>query len=392
LPRAIAIGAAVSAMLIAGYWWLRDARPEPESGAASARVSTPGAMPPPSATVPSPAAALTGSPLPAALTHAFHDVPLPRALMERLEKGDVVAVAGALERSGDPTAAVQLGDLAALCATVATADPASEGVEARAALIAGGAGPDARAVIDSGVVAVASWRARARPGCAAAAFDPARIRARLEAAAAAGDAASLERLAEQDPLPLLRLQSAALLGSARAQYRVALAILSTQPFGARGWLDAAAKRNPDAAALQAGCVLTGCFGPPDAPAARSAFESAARRGALFALGTLSSAEAAGGPRRWARSDAPLVPSAPGGPEALGLDASSAFAWTAFAAALARSGCFGFEFLPAAEALEAEARFKRNLRPAELDAARAAAAALEAADGAGVRRALGCAAP
>jgi hypothetical protein len=389
LTRALVIGLVASALIVAGYLWFGRAAPLPAVNAPRTEP-VPAIRDWPTPTVPSAPRAAPGSPVRAALARAFHDLPLDRTLIGDLEAGEVGAVAAALERGAGAAAAVQLSDLATLCAQVTGAALAeTEGAEEHALLLAGGAGAAARAVLAAQLAAARAWRLRFGRGCAVAALDAPRISARLESAAAHGDAASLERAAALDPAPVARLQSAALLGSARAQFRLALAIQPAQPLGARAWLESAARGDADAEAYWGACLLNGCFGAADPPAARDALESAARRGALFALGALSSAEAAGGSRRWSGSDAAVVPLSPRGPEALGLDPAASFAWTAYSAALVRGGCFGFEFGPAAEALDAAARFERTLRPVELEAARAAARTLEASTGAATRSALGC---
>jgi hypothetical protein len=390
LTRALLIAGVASALIVAGYLWLGRAPAEHAPAASAAAPAEAGVAPPPAAVAPAPARPESAAAVRAALAHAFHDVRLDRSALGDLAAGEVGRAATAFARGDDPAAAVRLADLEALCAQLAGAAlAAAEGPDEHARLVAGSAGAAARALVEAQIAAEFAWRARFARGCAAAALDPQRIRARLERAAATGDAASLERLAALEPVSAVRLQGAALLGSARAQFLLALAVQPAQPLGARAWLESAARGDADAEAYWGACLLNGCFGAADPPAARDALESAARRGAFFALGALSSADAAGGPRRWSRSDAPVVPLSPRGPETLGLDPAASFAWTAFSAALARDGCFGFEFSTAAEALEAAARFERTLRPAELAVAHAAAAALEAATGTSTRRALGC---
>jgi len=380
---ALAVGGALL------WWWLQPMpAPQPaEPAAGDWPPRLPASQPRPAPAAPAEPAR---SPVRAALLRAFHDRPPDRATLEALAKGEVGSIAERLARDPSSAAAAELSDLERLCRDLAGASTAAGALEEQRAIqLAGGADAGARAVIEAGLVQAHEFRTRFAAGCAAARLDREAVRARLEASAAAGDPASLERLAEQDPAPLARLQSAALLGNARAQYLLAQALYATQPLGARSWLESAARGDADAEAYLGACQLSGCFGSADPAAARRSLESAARRGALYALGALGSAEAAGAPHRWAAADAPVVPVAPRAPDVLGLDAAQNYAWAALDAALARDGCFGFEFGIAAEALDGAERLERALRPAELDAARRAADALEAADGAAARRALGC---
>jgi hypothetical protein len=390
LARAAAIGAGCSAAIVATFLWFgRDelAAPRPARAPAAAPPryvagwTAPAAAPAAAARAPTPARA--------ALARAFHGVAPARALLERLVAGDVGAVARELGVQGDAASAVQLFDLAALCANEARAPPDGVATDERTALEAATAAPGGHDALGALIDARHQWSGRFAAGCAAASFDAGRIRRGLETAAARGDAASLERLASLDAQPYARLQSAALLGNARAQFRLALAYVAQQPPLARSWLEPAAKGDADAEAYYGGCLLSGCFGAPDPGAARTELAAAARGGSLYALGLLASSDAAGGVRHWSRADTFAAPVPPRDTEALGLEPAAAYAWSALDAELAADGCFGFEFGIAAEALDAQARFERALRPAELDAARAAAAELASTSGGAVRHALGC---
>ena len=386
--KAVAIGVGCSVAIVAAYLLLRDGP--------AARATTAAALPavaPAAVTVGPRAAPLSLVPpasVRAAIVHEFHGVALPRALLERLVAGDVAGVARELARAADAAAAVELFDLQQLCATE------DEGVVAdlvaadgRAALEATGVSSANRATLGALIEEHRAWHVRFRPACAATAFDAAAIRARLQAAGLKGDGVSLERLSRLDPQPLVRLQSAALLGSPRAAFRVGLAELPERPRDARSWLEIAAKDDAEAAAYFGICLLAGCAGAADPVAARQALEAAARSGSLYALGVLASADSPDGARHWARTDEFLVPVAPRDLDPLGINSTSAYPWAALAASLAAHGCFGFEFRITAEALEARTRFERSLRPGELASAQTGANDLAAATLGTTRRALGC---
>ena len=387
--RAVAIGVGCSAAIVAAYLWLRDepsARAPPPPAAApfaeraAVRVGAPAA----------PASAAPPTSVRAAIAHGFRGVALPRPLLDRLVAGDVTGVARELGSAADATAAVELFDLQQLCGAedegVTTELVAADG---RAALEATGVSSATRATLVSLIEEHRAWHDRFRPACAATIFDASAIRARLQAAGLKGDAASLERLSRLDPQPLVRLQSAALLGNPYAAFRIALAELPRQPRDGRSWLEIAAKDDPDAAAYFGICLLAGCAGAADAAAARQELESAARTGSLYALGLLASADLPDGARRWARTDEVVVPVAPRDLDSLGINSTSAYPWASLAATLAAHGCLGFEFRITAEALEARTRFERSLRPGELAGAEAEATELAAATLSATRHSLGC---
>lgn len=383
------IGTACSAVIVVGYLALR-ASPSVSLRARTTDTATV-AAPTRSATSPTaPIAHPAGTSVPAAIAHAFQGPALPRALRERLAAGDVAGVAAALTNGTDATSTVNLFDLEALCQREGKGLPEAALGDEHAALEPAGLTPASRATVAALVAARHAWVDRFRVGCATATFDGATIRARLAATAASGDAASLERLGTTEARPLPRFTSAALLGNPRAAFRVALANFPAQARGARSWLEVAAQGDPDAEAYLGTCLLAGCAGPADPVAARLALESAARSGSLYALGLLASADAEGGARRWVRTDALIAPVAlPRDVGTLELDTATEYAWAALAANLAEQGCFGFEFTPAAEALETRALIETRLRSAELAAAKGRADELAAETLAATRHALGC---
>lgn len=386
--KASAVGLGCSALIVGFYLWQREpaasAPPRPRAAATPAVVPNAVAV----ATA-APSAAPKPVSVRSALAHAFPGTPPPRALLERLAAGDVGGVARELAASDESAAAVHLFDLAALCASEGHAPAEGGSAEERAALEASAAAPAARVTLERLIETRHRWQARFAAGCASAPLDAATIHRRLGAAAVRGDAASFERLASQDAQPLARLMSAALLGNPRAQFRLGLDEMPAQPAQGRSWLEVAAKTDADAAAYYALCLLGGCAAPADPAAARTELESAARMGSLYALGLLASAGGADGPHRWSRADAIVTPVAPHDVDGLGLDSAAGYAWASLAAALASSGCFGFEFGATAEALEARPRLERSLRTVELEVARTAAGELEASSGAALRHALDC---
>ena len=323
----------------------------------------------------------------AAIGRAFAGAPLTQSQVLALAAGQVVELERELGSSSLAAAAPQLYDLAALCAAEGggTATDSRRDSE-HAALEALADQPEALTLLRAQLDARHSWQMRIQPGCAATTFEDRAIHERLLASAAAGNAASLERLAAADSQPLSRMTSAALLGDARAQVRLALETLPSQPTQARAWLEAGAKNDADALGFYGGCLLSGCFGAPDPAAARSALETAARRGSRYALGVLASAgsDAAG---RWPISGVPFAPIPARDPDALGLDPAARYAWAALAATLARAGCFGFEFETTAAALATAATLERTLTAGELAAGRAIDSDPERA--AAARARLGC---
>jgi hypothetical protein len=384
-------GLSVAGALIAAWLWrgTPPAAPGVEPAVHAPLWTVPGGAAQPSPTAaPAPAPARPTA-VRAALLRRFQGVPPPRELLDLLVAGDVAAVARQLTARDEPGSAAQLWDLAALCASDGGSGAAPAGADERAALEATAGDAAAHATLAALIATRHAFAQRLAAGCAATTFDRALLERRLAASAARGEAASLERLATLDPQPLGRLTSAALLGSPRAQFRLALENLPKQPAAGRSWLEAAAKGDADAEAYYGACLLNGCFGTADAVAARAALESAARRGAPYALGLLASGGNADDLSRWSSADALVVPVPPREPDALGVDPSGRYAWASLAEQLATDGCFGFEFGTTAEALLVRGSFERTLRPAELTAARAAAAELAAGTAAATRHALGC---
>lgn len=384
------IGVGCSAAIVAVYLLLRDEPAEPAATptAAAAPTAAPAAV---GVRVPAaPPGRAPPASVRAAIAHEFRGIALPQALLNRLGAGDVASVARDLASAPDPAAAVELFDLQELCgAQIQGVTSGLVAADGRAALEATGLSPANRATLAALLEEHHAWHDRFRPACAATLFDATSIRARLQAAGLRGDAASLERLAQLDPQPLARLQSAALLGNPRAAFRVALAELPKHVRDGRSWLEVAAKNDPEAGAYFGICLLTGCAGAADPVAARQALESAARSGSLFALGVLASADSPDGARRWARNDELVVPVAPRDLDALGINSTSAYRWASLAASLAAQGCFGFEFRITAEALEARTRFASSLRPAELASAQTEAQELAATTLGATRHSLGC---
>jgi len=384
-------GLAGAGVLIAAWLWRATPPATPEAqppargplwtvpGGAAQPLSAPGAPPP--AAVP--------AEVRAALLRRFRGTAPPRELLDRLAAGDVPSVARQLTARDEPGAAARLWDLAALCGSDGGPASASALADERAALESTAADAAAHATLAALIGTRHAFAERLAAGCAATSFDRALLERRLATSAARGDVASLERLAALDPQPLGRLTSAALLGSPRAQFRLALENLPKQPDAGRQWLEAAAKGDADAEAYYGACLLNGCFGTADPVAARAALESAARRGAPYALGLLASGASAEELGRWVPADAPVAPIPPRDPDALGVDPSGRYAWAALAAGLATDGCFGFEFATTAEALIVRSGLDQALRPAELTAARAAAAELSSATAGTTRHALGC---
>ena len=386
--KASAVGLGCSALIVSLYLWQREPAAPAVTKPRALRVLPTATNETPVA-VAAPAAAPKSVSLRPALAHAFPGPPLPRAHLDRLAAGDAAGVARELGASDEPAAAVHLFDLAQLCASEGRAPAEGGSAEERAALAASASAPATRATLERLVEARHRWQARIASGCASAPLDAATIHRRLGAAAGRGDAAAAERLASQDAQPLARLTSAALLGNARAQFRLGLGALPALPAQGRSWLEVAAKTDADAAAYYAVCLLGGCAGPPDPAAARTELESAARMGSLYALGLLASAGSADGARRWSRPDAIVTPVPPRDIDALGLDPSAGYAWASLAAGLAGNGCFGFEFQATAEALDMRSRLEHSLRTVELSAARTAAGELENSTGAALRHALDC---
>ncbi len=387
--KAIAVGLGCSAVITGVYLWQR----EPAATAAPAARATARATAAPLASplTVAPAARAAGpTPLRAAITHAFGSPPLSRALLDRVAAGDVAAVARELAATDDAAAAVHHADLAALCAAEGHAPPEGGTADERVALDASAGAAEAHALIAAQIDARHAWQSRFAAGCAGApALDAATVHRHLAAFASRGDATSLERLSREDGAPPARLQSAALLGNARAQFRIALGTPAAQPGAARSWLEAAAKTDAEADAYYALCLLGGCAGPPDPGLARTELESAARGGSLYALGLLASALVPDGPRRWTRSDSVVTPIVTRDLDGLALDPAQEYAWASLAAALATTGCFGFEFGVAGDALELRTRLGRALLPVELDTAQSTVRELEESSGGALRHSLGC---
>ena len=325
----------------------------------------------------------------AALAEQLRTAALPREALDRLAAADVAEVARRLAGAREPGSAALLAELEALCRGLA--DPAADAAEsdARAALGAAAREPAVGASLEALIAARREAESHLAAGCASTRFDAVANDRQLEASARNGDAASLEHLALAGAGDPGKLASAALLGAPRAQLRLGLDNLRDQPAIARSWLEAAAKHDADAEAYYGTCLLAGCGAPADAAQARATLEAAARRGAAFALGLLSSGPSAEDLHRWTPAGAFVSPVPPTDPDALGLAAADRYAWAALAGRLAERGCFGFDLKLAAEALAARPRLERSLSPADALAGERAAADLEATSGAAVRHARSC---
>jgi hypothetical protein len=372
-----------AAALVAGLWFWWQAPADP-GGAPAPRAAT---------TLPAPAAATVAAPPPnpgatvrAGLARALRAAPLPPALLAQLVSGDVAGVVHALAAANEPHAAAQLADLAALCAAGgAGADGAV--LDAHRALAIVGDDAALTAFLNAGLDARAAWYRAAEAGCALTELQPGELRRRLIASAAAGDAASAARLAAEEPDALPRLTTAALLGDAGAAWRLGRDNLAREPLVARSWLEAAAKGDAEAAAYLGACLASACYGESDLPGARAALEAAAKRGSHYALGLLATqgTDEAG---RWPMAGLPPFPQPPSDTAPL-VEPSTRFAYATLAAALAREGCFGFEFALTAAALTRAAEDARSVRPGELDSFRDEGERLRADSLAGIRRALAC---
>jgi TPR repeat protein len=297
-----------------------------------------------------------------------------------------------------PGSAALEWDLLALCREAPRPGEGSGAEDERAARAALAERPDLAAVLQPMIEARHSFGVRLAVGCQGARLDPASLQRRVEASAANGDAESLERLTMVDGAPDARLQSAAMLGAPRAQFRVALNLLSDRPGAARtpeqrqaglSWLQAAAKGDAEAQSYYGSCLLEGCPGVPDPLAARAALESAARRGSSQALGLLSGSGSSEPASDWSSTEDIFAPLPPQHLDSLGLDAADHFAWATLAERLARDGCFGFAFRTTALALAAPARLEHTLRTAELAEARERSTRLWSQTGGATRHALGC---
>ena len=387
------LGAAGALLALAGLlYWRAETRPPTATAAAglappaltvriSGAAGDAGAVPA--------AAALASALLRSALTARFRDVGGASESLRPLYDGDIAGAARALGDSGQPGAAAALAELAALCSEAD--DPAGDAARAGEARgrLAALRDRAASAALESLIEAERGARARLRAGCAATTFDRAAIERRLGESAQAGDAASLERLAGSGALPVTRLQSAAVLGSPRAAERLGLDRLRDEPLVARSWLESAARGDADAEAVYANCLLAGCVGTPDPVAGRATLESAARHGALYALGLLAAPAVPDTPNRWSPAGALVAPLPPPAADAAGGDALDRYAWSELAGELAAAGCFGFELTIAADALGTRARLDRTLAPSELVAATGRARDLADAVGATIRHARGC---
>lgn len=385
------LGLAAGTAVAVALWWRSSPAPErpadarPAPAAADARYDRPAPLPA--------AATAATAPLPGRLLHAqlrtrLRAAALPREWLERLAAGEVGEVARQLSEARAPGSVALLAELAALCRALG-APAADADVSAARARLAAAREPAADTALDALIGARREGAARLAAGCSAAHLDEAAIGRQLELTARNGDAASLEYLALEGSGAAGRLESAALLGAPRAQLSLGLDHLRGQPAVARSWLEAASKHDADAAAVYGSCLLVGCGAAPEVAAGRATLESAARRGAPFALGLLSSADGADNVLRWTAADARLSPLPPPNVEVLGLSSAEHYAWAALAGQLAADGCFGFDLELAAEALAARPRLWRSLSPAEAAAGEQAAAALATSIGTDVRRARGC---
>jgi hypothetical protein len=397
----IAVGVALG--LFAIRWWgpghdrpagpaeRPAARPPPVPTAAS------GSLAPPASTVAPPVA--PAGLVRAAIARRLRGAELPRELVDLLAAGDIARAAVRLAASKGPGSAALEWDLLALCHEATESAPAADAEDELAAHAAVALRPDLAAVLQPMIEARHAFGVRLGAGCRDSRLDPAALQHRLAVSAASGDAASLERLTAVDGAPQARLQSAALLGSSLAQFRLALTLLADRPGGTArtaeqrqaglSWLQAAAKGDADAQSYYGGCLLEDCPGAPDPLAARAALESAARRGSSQALGLLSGSGGGEPANNWSGTEDVIAPLPPRYLDSLGLDAADHYAWAVLAARLARDGCFGFAFLTTAQALAAPARLEPALRPAELAEARERSTKLWSETGVATRHALSC---
>jgi hypothetical protein len=325
--RLVLAGLAAGAALAGVLWWRSEPAP-PTPAAAPRRTAPPAAFedgpaPPPHPASVRTAAPLAGNVLRAALVARLPA--LPRELLDRLAAGDVAEAAARLAAAREPGSAAALAELELLCRELGEPGAEADAAEARSALGSAAREPATAAALEALIAARRDAERRLAAGCAAARFDPAAIDRQLQDSARNGDAASLERLALAGAGDPGKLASAALLGAPRAQLRLGLDNLRDQPALARSWLEAAAKRDADAEAFYGTCLLAGCGASPDPVAGRAALESAARRGAPFALGLLSSGPGADEVQRWTPAGAGVAPVPPTEPDALGLTAAERFA-------------------------------------------------------------------
>jgi hypothetical protein len=345
----IAVGVALG--LFAIRWWGpghdRPAgpveRPAPrEPPVPTAASSSPA---PPASTVAPPVA--PAGLVRAALARRLRAAALPRELADLVAAGDIAGAAVHLAAAKGPGSAALEWDLLALCHEATESGAAAGADDELAARAALALRPDLAAVLQPMIEARHAFGVRLGAGCRNARQDPAAIQRRLAVSAASGDAASLERLTAVDGAPQARLQSAALLGSSLAQFRLALTLLAERPGtpartaeqrqAGLSWLQAAAKGDADAESYYGGCLLDGCPGAPDPLAARAALESAARRGSSQALGLLSGGGGSEPANDWSGTEDVVAGLPPRYLDSLGLDAADHYAWAVLAARLARDG-------------------------------------------------------
>ena len=398
--RSLLFVAAISTGLLLAVWWLTQGGAPPLRPPQAAQVtalpvpSVPSSAAPQATPAASPSSAAAA--VRAALTRRLHDLPVPHAVLEALAEGRVAAALELLAAAPVAPAAAIAWEVVELCREgEPLAGPEREAAPAALALLRGR--PSAEQQLGALISAQRELAARLKAGCAQAPLDAAAARRRLEAQAAAGDAQSLERLARSDAAGASRLQSAALLGSPGAAFRLGLELLQSGRNAAGAgerrqaglsWLKAAAQGSADAEAWYASCLLEGCGGAADPAAARAALESAARRGSIYALGLLS-APPTDSPAPWSTPEDVVAPLPSADAAAFGLDGASHYAWSVLAARLATAGCFGFAWRSTAEALTAPERIAPSLSPAGLAAAAAAAELLVNEAAGPARAALGC---
>ncbi len=386
--------AGVLALALVAWWALRVAPPDatappPASRAPQApagRVVTRAAPTEPLRSTALGVEAAVGK---AAMLMRLAPAGLGRGHLDRLLAGDVATAAKALAASSDPGAAAALAELAAFCDELTATAPGSAAAEATPVADPANRDPTLTATLGALTEARRSARERLRGRCAATRFDHAAIERQLSERALAGDAASLERQVRSGALPASRLESAALLGSARAQLQLGLDRLHDTPATARTWLEAAARTDPEAGGLYGGCLLDGCGGPRDPLQARAVLEAAARRGSAYALGLLSTPPGTDTSGHWSVPLVGVSPVPPHGLDELGLSSAERYAWASLAGELGQAGCFGFDLAAAGEALAARGRLERTLSPSDLAAGVDAAARLIAQDAPALRRARGC---
>lgn len=407
------IGVAAALMFAVLWWSSRPAPPAP--GPAVPQAAAPAAPPnaalaeaPPAVAVPAPGRPAVEPLVPLAaglraqFAMDFARLRLAPAVRDRLVAADVRGAAALLRDADDDASTLALDRLGELClarlgdTTLRAADAAQ--------WMPSPPDPATAARLDAYVDAQRAWSAQFRSGCEAAGLlRGGSLRAETEQrvlqCSARGNphcrALAAERESGERRTGLLR--GAAVLGSVDAQ-ALLLAHLEVDDHPdartpeqrrareqeARVWRESLAKGDPEWRASLLGCFERDCDPSRIEPAAaRRTLESAAREGsfsALLALGTservatdLAAIDPRGAPER-----IPFVnPSEP-----------DAYAWKAVSERLALQGCFGL-WPTWAAFVGTSASAERELRPSQLDEARALTERYWQEYGAGLAAARGC---